>query len=96
MFNPNQLTTMAQVDETVAQLNAANIGNGVAAIYIPEWSGPFPEPSDGEARQYCLTYNNGSTGHNVGLIRVTIENNPNTWQVMLQADAVATAPKEEE
>ena len=95
MFNPNQLTTMAQVDETVAKLNAANIGGGVAAVYIPEWVGPFPEPGDGEARQYCLTYNNGSTGHNVGLIRVTIENNPNTWQQMLQADAAVTATKED-
>ena len=96
MFNPNQLSTMAQVDETVAQLNAKNIGGGVAAVYIPEWGGPFPEPSDGASRQYCLTYNNGSTGHNVGLIRVTIENNPNTWPQMLQADAAITAQKEEE
>jgi hypothetical protein len=87
-FNPNQLSTMAQVDETVAQLDAAGIGGGVVLIYIPEWLGPFPEPSDGEARQYCLTYANGSTGHNVGLIRSTIEKNPSTWPQMLQADAI--------
>ena len=54
-FNPNQLTTMEQVDEVVAKLNAAGIGGGVSSIYLPEWSGPFPEPSDGASRQYCVT-----------------------------------------
>ena len=87
-FNPNQLATMEEVDQIVAKLNAANIGGGVVAIYIPQWSGPFPEPSDGKARQYCLTYANGSTGHNVGLIRSTINSNPGLWQQMLQADAI--------
>ena len=87
-FNPNQLATMEEVDAIVVKLNAANIGGGVAKIYIPQWSGPFPEPGDGKARQYCIDYNNGSTGHNVGLIRVTINNNPGAWQQLLQAYAI--------
>ena len=94
-FNPNQLTTMEQVDEVVAKLNAAGIGGGVSSIYLPEWSGPFPEPSDGASRQYCVTYSNGSTGHNVGLIRITIENNSQGWQQMLQDDASQGAKKED-
>lgn len=87
-FNPNQLATMEEVDAIVVKLNAANIGGGVAKVYIPQWSGGFPEPGDGKARQYCIDYNNGSTGHNVGLIRVTINNNPGAWQQLLQAYAI--------
>lgn len=79
---------MEEVDAIVVKLNAANIGGGVAKIYIPQWSGPFPEPGDGKARQYCIEYKNGSTGHNVGLIRDTINSNPGMWQQMLQADAI--------
>lgn len=94
-FNPNQLTTMKQVDETVAKLNAANIGGGVSKIFIPQWSGPFPEPGDGTARQYCIEYKNGSSGHNVGLIRRVMESEPQSWKQMLSADASHGAKTEE-
>jgi hypothetical protein len=88
MFNDMQLTTMEEVDQVVAKLNGAGIGGGVASVYLPTWSGPFPEPRNGDSRQYCLTYENGSTGHNVGLIKNVIERNPVGWEDMLRAEAI--------
>jgi len=88
-MNPNQESTEEQAAETAEQMDAHNIGGGVIETYViknPQGSPDFRH----------FTFNNGATGINAGLCRVTIEKNPQTWPEMLAADINGAAPKEEE
>lgn len=78
MFNPAQLSTLMEALELKAILGS--IGNGVKEIYIPVYHGPFQPPQDLSTNRkfYHFRFNNGADGINVGLVRETLERDPNT------------------
>lgn len=95
-MNRNQLATLAEANEIKAKLGS--MGGGVTDIYVPPYGAPFAPPQDGDAMFYHLTFANGATGFNVGLIRVTIKNNPTRWPLMLatEIEAAGRAAREKE
>lgn len=69
-------------------------GGGVATMYIPEYSGPFEPPSDGDKKFYHFGFANGMTGVNVGLVNESKKKNPN-WIEMLSLEVNAYKPPAE-
>jgi len=88
MKNP-QLTTMEEAKETALRL--ATIGGGVADIYIPEYFGPYTAPEDDLSKFYHFRFRNGADGHNVGLVRMTMQNFPTSWPNMIALEVNATS-----
>jgi hypothetical protein len=89
-----QFVTLAEAMDIAKQLGA--IGGGVlpynaddseaSGIYIPEYSGPFATPEDGERKFYHLRFRNGAEGFNAGLVKGTMAYAPTRWPVMIATE----------
>jgi hypothetical protein len=88
----NQLATFEEAKQISDQLGA--IGGGVVDTYIPEYGGPFVQPSDGPSKFLHFKFANGADGFNVGLIRAFMQNSPLRWPVMIgtQVEAARRVP----
>ena len=79
----SQLSTYTEAAE-ISDL-IGTIGGGVSRTYIPEYQ-QFTAPEDGDQKFLHFDFKNGSTGHNVGLIRSLIANSPTRWPIMLATE----------
>lgn len=82
-------------DAKAIALQLATIGGGVlpehpdqsvSGIYIPDY-GPFPTPSQGEAKFYHFRFRNGASGLNAGLVKGIMQTFPTRWPLMIAIDA---------
>lgn len=87
-MNPRQLATKEESLKIVAMLG--NIGGGVKELYIPQFQGPYSAPEFGDSKFYHVDFYNGSTGHNIGLIRTTMEFFPTRWVLMVATEVEET------
>lgn len=85
----DQLTTYEEARAIAAQLGG--IGGGVSDTYVPEYTGPFKAPIDGESEFYHFKFRNGADGFNAGLIQQTIALNPYRWPLMISLEVNAAA-----
>ena len=89
-----QFVTLAEAQDVAKLLGA--IGGGVrpykaddneeSGIYIPEYSGPFATPEDGERKFYHFRFVNGAEGFNAGLVKRTMEYAPTRWPLMIATE----------
>lgn len=95
-MNPAQLSTLTEALELKNILG--NIGKGVSEIYVPQYGGPFAPPQDLSTGRkfYHFRFNNGADGINVGLVRETLEKDPNTGLQRIALDVNAGEKKEVE
>lgn len=95
-MNPAQLSTLSEALELKNILG--NIGKGVSEIYIPQYSGPFGPPQELSTNRkfYHFKFNNGAEGLNVGLIRETLEKDPNTGLQRIELDVNQGERKQED
>ena len=103
--NPKQLSTETECKQIADKLGY--IGGGVEEWYVPRWIAFFdsinnwfhssPEIQSGpeaeRQRHWHFRFKNGAEGFNVGLIRETIKNNPNSWPVMISSEVNSAARK---
>lgn len=80
----NQFITFEDAVKVKGQLG--HIGGGVTDIYVPKYGGPFQSGEIGDAKFLHFDFANGAKGLNVGLIALTIRNNPYTWPNMISLD----------